>query len=126
MTEQFWTDERVAMLRELRAIGWTSPQMARYFGIGRGAVLGKARRLGIPTPNKPGSRSSVVPLPPEPVVAPPPEPEPEPPPVVARQRIGGCNCGGTRQPGRDQCAECLTKEITRQWAHRRPREPVTA
>ena len=42
-----WTDERVAMLRELWAKGLSASQIAvQLGGVTRNAVIGKAHRLG--------------------------------------------------------------------------------
>ena len=58
-----WTDERVAMLRELWAKGLSASQIAvQLGGVTRNAVIGKAHRLGLesrPSPirgNGTGSR----------------------------------------------------------------------
>ena len=44
-----WTDERVALLRELHALGISySAIAARIGGITRNAAIGKAKRIGLP------------------------------------------------------------------------------
>ena len=60
-----WTDDRVAMLRELWSKGLSASQIAvQLGGVSRNAVIGKAHRLGLESRPSPirggggGSRSS--------------------------------------------------------------------
>jgi GcrA cell cycle regulator len=41
----FWTDDRVAALRQMHADGWTFSQIGRELGTTRNAVIGRAWRL---------------------------------------------------------------------------------
>jgi hypothetical protein len=56
MTDVNWDDATVAKLREMRAEGLTSTQIARVIGTTRSAVIGKMKRLGIEMPLKVGSQ----------------------------------------------------------------------
>lgn len=47
-----WTDERVALMIELRNDGWAAPLIAERLGTTRNAILGKAWRLQLPPPKK--------------------------------------------------------------------------
>ncbi len=48
-----WTEERVEILRELLAAGYSSRQIAdRLGGTTRNAVIGKANRMGLSKPTK--------------------------------------------------------------------------
>lgn len=82
----FWTEQRVARLKELWAKGWSSSQVAADLGgfsdcgdNGRSAVIGKIHRLKLPQPetklNASGRNNSPrAPSPPRPFLAPPPAP----------------------------------------------------
>lgn len=41
----FWTPERIAELRRLRALGWSYAEVARALGCTRNAALSKGQRL---------------------------------------------------------------------------------
>lgn len=57
--DQFWTDKRVVMLRELWSQGFPASQIgAALGGASRNSVLSKARRLGIYTPAQNGGRQT--------------------------------------------------------------------
>jgi hypothetical protein len=43
----FWTDERVALMRELLATGLSAAATGRAIGASANAVIGKANRMGI-------------------------------------------------------------------------------
>lgn len=49
MDTKFWTDERVTLLRERFALGWTTRQIGRSaeFGCGHNAVISKLHRIGL-------------------------------------------------------------------------------
>ena len=47
-----WNDERVETLKRMRAAGYSARQTAIEIGCSRGAVLGKAKRLGLAVPTK--------------------------------------------------------------------------
>lgn len=47
MARGFWTDERVKRLRDCYGRGLSAGEIARELGCGRGAVTGKADRLGL-------------------------------------------------------------------------------
>jgi len=42
----FWTDERLALLRELQAKKWSGSRIAAELGVTRNTVMGKLNRLG--------------------------------------------------------------------------------
>ena len=48
--DAFWTDERLAVLRKMRADGDSAAQIADELGCSRSAVLGKCNRLGLSNP----------------------------------------------------------------------------
>ena len=54
MAADFWTDARVALLKELRPLGLSAGQIAKEIGDGcsRCAVIGKLRRLDLPLMGK--------------------------------------------------------------------------
>jgi len=43
-----WTDERVEVLKELWADGWTASKIAERLPTSRNAIIGKVHRLGLP------------------------------------------------------------------------------
>lgn len=47
MTKSQWTDERVALLKELHGKGHSFSMIARELGTTRNAVIAKADRLGL-------------------------------------------------------------------------------
>jgi GcrA cell cycle regulator len=68
-----WSEEKVAALKAMRAEGVTIDAIAAFFDMTRGAVIGKANRLGLCEPRKPkGSTRAVQPLPPAAVPRKPP------------------------------------------------------
>ncbi len=48
----FWTDARVSLLVELYGRGTHVPAIAKMLGCSKGAVVGKANRLGLIHPTK--------------------------------------------------------------------------
>ena len=48
MRPTFWNDERVEILKSRWAENWTASAIAGLIGCSRNAVIGKARRLGLP------------------------------------------------------------------------------
>ena len=102
-----WTDERLDCVRLMWGQGHAASAIARALGSTRGAVMGIIHRNYM-------RRGPPEELTPEP--EPEPEPQPEPLPPVLHIRAGGCECGGTRQPGRDECAECTRARIERKSA----------
>lgn len=87
----FWTEERIATLRELHCKGRSASQIAKEIGASsRSAVIGKARRLGLgaggfshPTPSQPrvgarGPRAGAAGLAKAKAAAAAPAPKPQP------------------------------------------------
>lgn len=61
MTDNFWTDEKIEMLRNLVAAKHSSSLIAQEMKISRNAVIGKAYRLGLnlqSQPKTPSGRAS--------------------------------------------------------------------
>jgi GcrA cell cycle regulator len=48
MAPRFWIDERVEILKSRWAANWTAREIGKLLGCSRNAVIGKARRLGLP------------------------------------------------------------------------------
>jgi GcrA cell cycle regulator len=48
MAPQFWIDKRVEILKSRWAANWTAREIGKLLGCSRNAVIGKARRLGLP------------------------------------------------------------------------------
>jgi hypothetical protein len=99
-----WTENQLDMCIELWREGCSASYTGQRIGKSRNAVIGKMGRMFI----KQGKAAS------EPVLrGVEPEPEPPPPkPVIVRDPSWPswrCECGGTRQPGRDHCATCITR-----------------
>jgi GcrA cell cycle regulator len=51
--DAFWTDERIAVLRKMRADDESATVIGHELGCSRSAVLGKCRRVGLSTPAPP-------------------------------------------------------------------------
>lgn len=43
-----WPKEREALLRKLWLLGWPQSRIAKEIGVGKNAITGKARRMGLP------------------------------------------------------------------------------
>jgi hypothetical protein len=63
-----WPEEKVAALKAMRAEGVKIDAIAAFFDMSRGAVIGKANRLGLCEPRKRKERPDVV-QPPQPATA---------------------------------------------------------
>jgi GcrA cell cycle regulator len=55
MTSHDWTPESIALLERLWAEGPSCTEIARRMGLSKGAVVGKARRLGLPAREAPAN-----------------------------------------------------------------------
>ena len=100
-----WADERLDCVRLMWGQGHAASAIARAIGSTRGAVMGVIHRNYM----RRGLPEQFIP-------EPEPEPQPEPPPPVIHVRAGGCECGNTCQPGRNECAECVRARIERKSA----------
>ena len=100
-----WSENQLDACIVLWREGYTASDVGSRIGKSRNAVIGKMGRMFI----KQGKPA------PEPImtgVEPEPEPPPPPKPVIVRDSSWPswrCECGGTRQPGRDHCATCITR-----------------
>ncbi|MCY4548153.1 MAG: hypothetical protein OXC28_07285 [Defluviicoccus sp.] len=91
-----WTDGEIRTLAALLAAGESYAGIAAALGRTRNAVSGAVCRRGLR--QRPAARS------PAPPAAPAPARDPGAPPW----RCLTPGCGGTRQPGRERCAGCIT------------------
>jgi hypothetical protein len=80
-----WSEEKVAALKAMRAEGVKIDAIAAFFDMTRGAVIGKANRLGLCEPRKPKGSTRAA-QPPQPADTPPRRAAPTPrkvPPLLA-------------------------------------------
>jgi hypothetical protein len=106
-----WSENQLDACITLWREGRTASYIEARIGKSRNAVIGKMGRMfikqGTP-PSQPVFAGAEVYGPPMP-----PEPPPPPKPVIVRDASWPswrCECGGTRQPGRDRCATCITRD----------------
>lgn len=138
--EPTWTEDRTAALERLWGEGYSASLLAKRLGATRSAVLGKARRLNLPSrksmvqakrgrPKQPhggglkphvfGKPKSLVPVPPTP-----PKAEAAPVGTKTFQQLGwrDCRwpfgdgppyrfCGKPQQPGSSYCPQCRVRSV---------------
>ncbi len=105
-----WTVREDRVVAEACAAGRSMASVARELGRSRNSCIAHAWRRGYRHAQPFNRRDPMPPPPPEPPAPVEPEPETVDKAALPRWQCRASGCRGTRQPGRDHCAECITEK----------------